>query len=61
MMKSLTEDEKKEEGVKHALLVRRALVQGNYGRFFKLFTEAPNMGGHLMDIFIEKHRLICMQ
>ena len=37
-----------------------ALASGNYGRFFKLYLQAPNMGVHLMDIFIEKHRIICL-
>ena len=61
MMRELTEDEKKNEGVAHALQVRRALAQGNYGRFFKLYQTAPNMGVHLMDIFIDKHRIMCLQ
>jgi len=61
MMRELTEDEKKDEGVAHALQVRRAIAQGNYGRFFKLCQTAPNMGVHLMDIFIDKHRIMCLQ
>lgn len=61
MMRELTEDEKKNDGVAHALQVRRALAQGNYGRFFKLYQTAPNMGVHLMDIFIDKHRIMCLQ
>jgi len=40
--------------------VRKALASGNYGRFFKLFRVAPNMGPFLMDIFIDKHRVLCL-
>jgi hypothetical protein len=41
--------------------VRKALAQGNYGRFFKLYKNSPNMGMHLMDVFIEKQRIMCLQ
>lgn len=61
ILKTLTEAEKKEECIAHALNVRKALAQGNYGRFFKLYQAAPNMGFHLMDVFIEKHRIMCLQ
>ena len=59
-LRKLTTDEKKEEGIIHALKVRKALATGNYGRFFKLYQSAPNMGGHLMAIFIDKHRILCL-
>lgn len=61
MLKTLTAVEVKEEAIKHSLDVRKALASGNYGRFFKLYRDAPNMSGYLMDIFIDKHRTICMQ
>lgn len=38
--------------------MRKSLSSGNYGRFFKLFRTAPNMGEYLMDIFIDKHRVL---
>lgn len=59
-LRKLTTDEKKEEGIIHALKVRKALATGNYGRFFKLYQSAPNMGGFLMAIFIDKHRILCL-
>ena len=37
MLKTLTPEEKKQEPVAHALKTRNALVQCNYGRFFKLY------------------------
>ena len=60
LMRVLTNEEREAECVKHALQVRKALASGNYGRFFKLYLIAPNMGVHLMDVFVEKHRIICL-
>ena len=41
MLKTLTAEEKETEHIKHALKMRNALVQSNYGRFFKLYLAAP--------------------
>ncbi len=60
LLKYLSPEETKSEPIEHALNVRKALAQGNYGRFFKLFRVAPNMGRHLMDIFLAKHRILCL-
>lgn len=49
------------EPIQHALKVRKALASGNFGRFFKLYTSAPNMGGYLMDVFIDKYRVLTLQ
>lgn len=61
MLKTLTEEEKKQEPVEHALKVRNALVMGNYARFFKLYRVAPNKGKALIDVFIDKIRITCLQ
>ena len=61
VMKQLTGPEKLQECIKHALQVRKALADGNYARFFKLYRTAPNMGFYLMDVFVEKHRIMCLQ
>lgn len=42
--------------IKHALKVYEAFSMGNYAKFFKLYDEAPLMGGYLMDMFVEKER-----
>lgn len=60
VMKTLTKEETSYEGVHHALEVRKSLALGNYGRFFKLYRIAPNMSPYLMDIFIDKHRILCL-
>ncbi len=61
MLKTLTADDKKHEFVSHALKIRDSLAQGNYGRFFKLYLNAPNMGRSLIDVFIDKIRIIALQ
>ncbi|CAO3664159.1 unnamed protein product [Rhizopus stolonifer] len=45
------------ECVQHALMVRSCLVKGNYHKFFRLYEEAPNMGGYLMDQFANRERI----
>ncbi|PNS16349.1 hypothetical protein CAC42_6456 [Sphaceloma murrayae] len=46
--------------VKHALEVRSALAKGNYHKFFKLYEDSPNMGGYLMDMFVDRERLAAL-
>jgi hypothetical protein len=43
--------------VQHALKVHRAMTTSNYHAFFVLFLEAPNMGGYLMDHFLDRERI----
>ncbi|KAI8976199.1 SAC3/GANP/Nin1/mts3/eIF-3 p25 family-domain-containing protein [Pilobolus umbonatus] len=45
------------ECVRHALMVRSSLAKKNYHRFFRLYEEAPNMGGYLMDQFVDRERI----
>jgi hypothetical protein len=40
----------------HALQVRSALSTGSYHDFFRLYHQAPNMSGYLMDQFLERER-----
>lgn len=40
----------------HALQVRSALSSGSYLDFFRLYHQAPNMSGYLMDQFLERER-----
>lgn len=41
--------------------VRHAFQQGNYGRFFKLYRDAPNQGSCLIDVFIDKIRIMALR
>ena len=61
MLKTLTSEEKETDYIKHALKMRNALVQSNYGRFFKLYLTAPGMTQALCDVFIDKIRIQCLQ
>lgn len=47
--------------MQHALKVRIALAQGNYCRFFKLYRDAPNYGANLIDVFIDKIRILSLR
>lgn len=44
------------ECVQHALMVRSSLAKKNYHRFFRLYDDAPNMGGYLIDQFVGRIR-----
>ncbi|KAN0062506.1 hypothetical protein ACQY0O_005037 [Thecaphora frezii] len=57
LMTELTAEHKAEAAVAHALAVRSALVMGNYHAFFKLYLNAPNMNGYVMDHFVERERV----
>jgi hypothetical protein len=61
MLKTLTIEEKKNEIMQHALKISGSLAQGNYGRFFKLYRNAPNMGSSLIDVFVDKIRIVALQ
>lgn len=61
MLKQLTSEEKQEPPLEHALKIRHALSQGNYGRLFKLYMLSPNMGASLIDVFIDKLRVLSLR
>lgn len=48
---------RKNDGVAHALAVREAVAMNDYHRFFKLYVDAPNMAGYLMDPMVPTIRL----
>ncbi|KAF3041785.1 hypothetical protein E8E11_001739 [Didymella keratinophila] len=60
MLAELTPADKTHPWIKHALDVRSALALGNSHKFFRLYLEAPNLGGYLMDLFIERERLAAL-
>ncbi|CAG8563504.1 5028_t:CDS:10 [Paraglomus occultum] len=57
LIAGLTPAMKEDLSIKHALEVRSALATSNYHKFFRLYLEAPYMGGYLIDAFIERERL----
>jgi len=57
LLATLSQQEKNNESVAHALDVRQALAARNYHRLFRLYNSAPNMGGYLMDFFVERERV----
>ncbi|KAG8631998.1 hypothetical protein KVT40_001138 [Elsinoe batatas] len=60
LLADLTLTDKQNPAIKHALEVRSALARGNYHKFFKLYDDPPNMGGYLMDMFVDRERLAAM-
>lgn len=61
LMRTLTPERKNDPAIAHALMVRSSMATGNYHRFFKLYLQAPNMGGYLMDKFMERERIIALR
>ncbi|CCM00363.1 uncharacterized protein FIBRA_02393 [Fibroporia radiculosa] len=53
----LTDRQKTDPAVRHALDVQRALAMGNYHSLFDLYLNAPNMGAYIMDHFIDRERI----
>lgn len=60
LLANLTQTDKSNPSVQHALEVRNALATSNYHKFFKLYLEAPSMGGYLMDSFVPRERLAAL-
>lgn len=61
ILKQLTYQEKCEQPLQHALEVRKCLSFGNYRRFFKLYNNSPNKSKSLIDVFIDKIRILCLR
>lgn len=57
LLATLSQEEKDNGNIGHALEVRKALASRNYHRLFRLYNSAPNMGGYLMDFFVERERV----
>ena len=57
LLATLSLEEKENGSIAHALEVRKALSSRNYHRLFRLYNSAPNMGGYLMDFFVERERV----
>ncbi|KIY70771.1 hypothetical protein CYLTODRAFT_370451 [Cylindrobasidium torrendii FP15055 ss-10] len=53
----LTNEQKQDIHIKHALAVQKAMLLGNYYALFALYKDAPSMAGYLMDHFVPRERL----
>lgn len=60
LMTQLSDQQKADPAVKHALAVRSALALSDYCAFFRLYREAPNMGGYLMDYYVKRERVAAL-
>ena len=60
-MLQLTPEQRKDECINHALLVRAAVADNDYHKFFKLQDIAPNMGDYLMDKIVPSVRQGALQ
>ena len=53
----LTTEEKADPAIRHAMSIHSACASSNYHRFFKLYLSAPNMSGHLLNLFVQRERV----
>lgn len=60
LMAQLITDQREHPAVKHALATRTALALADYYAFFRLYRDAPNMGGYLMDFYVKRERLAAL-
>eukprot|EP00956_Cyclotella_meneghiniana_P014225 scaffold21250_cov70-Cyclotella_meneghiniana.AAC.6 len=61
IMLQLTQEERKDPCIHHALLVREAVASNDYHKFFYLQDTAPNMGDFLMDKIVPSIRQSALQ
>lgn len=57
LISPLTLQQKNQVFVKQALEIQRALTTNNYHKFFRLFLNAHNMGGYILDHLVERERV----
>lgn len=61
ILKSLTNSDRDDECIAHALKLRSAWALGNYVKFFNLSKTAPKSARHLINWFIDRERKIALK
>lgn len=61
ILKKLTLKDKQTKCVQHSLQIVKALSDDNFYSFFRLYKKAPNMGAYLIDLFIDRLRVLALQ
>ncbi|XP_023299322.2 leukocyte receptor cluster member 8 homolog [Lucilia cuprina] len=56
VLRSITQAQRENPAIAHAMEFRSAWAMGNYCKLFRLYKTAPLMAGHLIDWFIERER-----
>ncbi|KAG7296165.1 hypothetical protein JYU34_021265 [Plutella xylostella] len=57
----LSDEDRENECIKHALQTRGAWATGNLHKFFKLYKNSPLMAGYLVDWFVERERKLYLK
>ncbi|KAJ8103038.1 SAC3/GANP/Nin1/mts3/eIF-3 p25 family-domain-containing protein [Lipomyces tetrasporus] len=52
----LTDEQKADDVIAHALKVREAVTDQDFHSLMRLYLSAPNMGGYIIDSFIDRER-----
>jgi hypothetical protein len=60
MLSGLSDGERLDPGIRHALEVRAAMATSNYHRLFKRFQDAPKMGAYMIDHFLDRERVAAL-
>ncbi|KAJ3087992.1 hypothetical protein HK102_009813, partial [Quaeritorhiza haematococci] len=60
-MSELTNTQKSQRNIRHALAVRKATTTNDYHLLFRLYHCAPDMSSYLMDQFLDRERVKAMK
>ena len=60
LVSQLTPQDKALPAVNHAIKTHMSLATGNYHQFFALYLVAPNMGGYIMDHYVDRERCVAL-